>query len=121
MSAYTASAPVIASTTVPSARNDIIGCAAKNNTPYHGFKDLRMVGYSWISASPSTPSTTNQSIITGPNTAPTRAVPLRWNANNPKTMTSVTGTTYCSKAGAATLRPSTAPRIDIAGVITPSP
>ncbi len=65
--------------------------------------------------------TRNQTSITGPNSLPTRSVPWRWNRNSAVRTTSVIGTTQVCSAGAATLRPSTAPSTEIAGVMTPSP
>jgi hypothetical protein len=64
----------------------------------------------------------NQTIITRPNTAPTRAVPRRWNMNNAtRIRLARMGITQSGRFGAAMLMPSTAPRTEIAGVITPSP
>ena len=72
-------------------------------------------------AIPSSPSTTNQTSITGPNTRPMAATPLCWTRNSPTRMTSVIGTTYGPSAGASTFTPSIADRTEIAGVIAPSP
>ena len=65
--------------------------------------------------------TTNQTAITGPNSLPTRSVPWRWNMKSAVRTTSVIGTTQVCRPGAATVRPSTAPSTEIAGVMTPSP
>ena len=59
--------------------------------------------------------------MTGPKARPTAPVPKRWTANSTVRMTSVIGTTRLSSEGAATSRPSTAERTEIAGVIIPSP
>src|ERR1700676_725201 len=59
--------------------------------------------------------------MTGPKADATRAVPLLWTENSTTRMTTVSGTTKCSSAGAASLRPSTADRTEIAGVIVESP
>src|SRR3954469_25286080 len=63
----------------------------------------------------------NHTIITGPNADATRAVPLLCTENSTTRMNSVSGTTKCSSAGAASLRPSTADNTEIAGVIMESP
>ena len=70
---------------------------------------------------PSSASTANQVIVTGPNSRPTAAVPKRWAANSTVSTTSVTGTTQRCSAGAATSSPSTAESTLMAGVMTPSP
>ena len=57
----------------------------------------------------------------GPNSRPTRSVPCRWIANTPSRMPTVAGTTYGSKSGVATFRPSIALSTVMAGVIMPSP
>jgi hypothetical protein len=63
----------------------------------------------------------NHSTITGPKTAPRRAVPVRWIANSATRMITAIGTMNGCSAGAMTPRPSTAPSTVIAGVIIPSP
>ena len=64
----------------------------------------------------------NHATMTRPNTAPTLAVPRRWNMNSAIRMRLDTmGTTHGGSSGAATAMPSTAPRTEIAGVMTPSP
>ena len=65
--------------------------------------------------------TANHTPMIGPNARPTAPVPKRWIANSIVRMTRVIGTTRCSREGAATFRPSTADRTEIAGVIIPSP
>jgi hypothetical protein len=73
---------------------------------------------------PRTPSTAiiaNQITITGPNTAPTLAVPCFWNRNSRIRIITVAGTTARSMAGAASETPSTAPSTEMAGVMMPSP
>ena len=57
----------------------------------------------------------------GPNSAPTPAVPRRCSMNRAINMTTVTGTTYGSNACVATPNPSTALKIEMAGVIIMSP
>src|SRR5229473_2148023 len=59
--------------------------------------------------------------MTGPKADATRAVPLLWTANSTTRMKIVSGTTKCSSAGVASLRPSTADSTEIAGVIMESP
>jgi len=63
----------------------------------------------------------NHSTVTGPNTRPTFAVPKRCETNSRTRITTDSGTMNCSRCGAATSMPSTAPSTDTAGVITPSP
>src|SRR5580704_2715115 len=59
--------------------------------------------------------------MTGPKADATRAVPPLWTENNTTRIKTVSGTTKCSSAGAASLRPSTADSTEIAGVIMESP
>ncbi len=70
---------------------------------------------------PSTASEKNHNTMTGPNTAPTLPVPWVCAANRQMRVATVIGMIKCSKAGVATLRPSTALKTEIAGVIIPSP
>src|SRR5437867_3193301 len=59
--------------------------------------------------------------VTGPKSAPSRAVPRRWTRNSAARITTVAGTTYSTSRGVATLSPSIALRTEMAGVMTPSP
>jgi len=79
------------------------------------------MGWRAICTAPSTPSVTNQTTITAPNTRPMRAVPRCCIANSASSTTSVSGTTAASKAGDTTSSPSTADSTEIAGVMTLSP
>ncbi len=63
----------------------------------------------------------NQSSITGPNIAPTRAVPALCTENSPTRMPMANGTTYGARTGVTVCSPSTALSTVIAGVIMPSP
>ncbi len=45
------------------------------------------------------PIAMNHTIITGPNIAPTRAVPLYWTRNSAARITTDKGTTYASSTG----------------------
>ena len=65
--------------------------------------------------------TRNQTIITGPKTRPTAAVPRRCTANSATMITAVIGTIRSSNDGLTTLSPSTADSTEIAGVIMLSP
>src|SRR4051794_38826139 len=121
MSAYSASAPVTASTTEPSAMNAVPGWSVKNSTAYDGDSALTIAGLSKILPSPEIARMLNQSPITGPNSRPTAPVPKRWIPNSTVMITSVIGTTSDSNDGAATSSPSTADSTEIAGVIMPSP
>ena len=53
--------------------------------------------------------------MTGPNQAPTLSVPCCWKANRPTSTATAIGTTYGSKTGVATRRPSTALSTEMAG------
>jgi hypothetical protein len=64
---------------------------------------------------------TNQTNITDPKAYPIHDVPLDWIANRSSTMATARGTMYGSKTGVTMLRPSSADRTEIAGVIAPSP
>jgi hypothetical protein len=59
--------------------------------------------------------------ITGPNKAPTFAVPRAWMANRQIRMTTAIGITQGSKPGCTVVRPSTAESTEMAGVIMLSP
>ncbi len=63
----------------------------------------------------------NHSMVMGPNSLPTAAVPRDWRTNSATSTATAMGTTYGSKRSVATCRPSTADSTEIAGVITPSP
>ena len=63
----------------------------------------------------------NQTIITGPNSRPTAAVPKRCTENSTTMITAVIGTIRLSSDGSTTLSPSTADSTEIAGVIMLSP
>ena len=70
---------------------------------------------------PSTASTANHTIITGPNSTPMAAVPRLWMENRPSRMTAAMDCIQLSTAGAASFTPSTADSTEMAGVIMPSP
>ena len=70
---------------------------------------------------PITARTANHSTMIGPNRAATLAVPRPCMAKSPTRMTIERGTTAFSKAGAMTLRPSTADMTESAGVMAASP
>ena len=93
MSVYSASAPVTHSTTEPSARSEVVPWVMKNCTAYHGFSAHSTPGAWMMFHTPITPSARNHSTITGPNTAPTLAVPWRCSQNRPSSTTTVSGTT----------------------------
>ena len=80
-----------------------------------------MAGCWTICSAPMTPSTTNQTVMIGPNSLPTAPVPNRC-AMKSATMTATEiGSTKGLKAGVIDSRPSTAPSTEIAGVMTLSP
>ena len=78
-------------------------------------------GFFAICQAPSTPSTTNQTSITGPNNRPTSAVPRACSMKRATRMIRDNGRTNGVKAGAAADRPSTALITETAGVIMASP
>ena len=121
MSAYSASAPVTASTIAASAKNAMWKCPARNPIAYVGESALRIAVCSVMPPIPAAPITVNQAIITGPKTRPTDSVPRRWTRNNMVMMTAVIGTTYSASDGSTVFRPSTADSTEIAGVMMPSP
>jgi hypothetical protein len=121
MSAYSASVPVTASTTAPHATNAAQGLSIANWIAYVGMMARRMSGKRAISMPPSTAKVMNHIAMIGPNHAPIRAVPTRWMAKSPASITMLIGTTKVCSAGAMTSRPSTAPSTVMAGVIMPSP
>ena len=71
--------------------------------------------------SPVTASTVNQISITMPNHLPIGPVPCRWTMNRPTRIPMVIGTTAGCRAGGRTPSPSMAPRIEMTGVMSPSP
>ena len=77
MSAYSASAPVMASTTEASAMNAIRPWPVKKRSPYSGDSALMIAGSRMTSAPPDKARTTNHSAMTGPNSFPTSPVPYR--------------------------------------------
>ncbi len=66
------------STTAPSTRNPCQPWWAKKPIPYAGFTARRIAGSWAMPRSPSSAMHVNQITITGPNTAPTVAVPRFW-------------------------------------------
>jgi hypothetical protein len=63
----------------------------------------------------------NQRHIIGPKKRAMRRVPNRWSMNNTNKITTAIGTTSFFNDGLFVLRPSTADKTEIAGVIIPSP
>lgn len=72
-------------------------------------------------AAPSSASTTNQTIMTGPNARPITAVPQRCTANSTVRITSPSGTTQVPSCGFTVSSPSTALSTEMAGVMNESP
>ena len=64
---------------------------------------------------PNAASTVNQTIISGPKSAPTRAVPCFCTANSATSATTVSGTIHDDSTGVTTPTPSKALSIVIAG------
>ena len=63
----------------------------------------------------------NHASITGPKNRPIAPVPRCWIAKRASVMTKVMGTTAMLNFSSARVMPSTAERIEIAGVMTASP
>ena len=78
-------------------------------------------GLTTIHDTPMTARVMNHTTMTGPNMAPTLAVPRDWIRNSPTRITTVITTTYGSNTWVAIASPSTAPSTEMAGVIIPSP
>ncbi|MNV96529.1 hypothetical protein D3C71_1915480 [compost metagenome] len=96
MSAYSASAPVSASTTAPSSTKLIQGNSMMNRRPYMGFKAASTSGVCQICQPPRAASVPNHNSITGPNSLPIAPVPCDWIANSATSTTSAIGTTQAS-------------------------
>ena len=93
MSAYSASPPVMTRTTAPSTRNPCPPFRTKNVAACTGLSAPSTAGSSRIPRAPRTAIATNQTSITGPNTAPTVAVPRFWNRNSSTRIATDAGTT----------------------------
>src|SRR6266480_4218088 len=119
-SAYSASPPVTTRNTAPSTTNPRRTSSAKKCAAWYGETAASTEGSRMIWLRPSTPIVANQTSITGPNTAPIRAVPRLCTRNKPIRITSVTGITHGASAGVAISSPSTAESTEIAGVRPPS-
>jgi hypothetical protein len=107
--------------TEPSMRNPVQPCSRKKRAPQTGFSACSTSGWRRIARVPVTASVENQTSITTPKAWPIRPVPWRWTMNRSTRMPTVIGTTAGSKAGILTPRPSMALRIEMTGVMTPSP
>ncbi|MCU1699821.1 MAG: hypothetical protein JWR34_5884 [Mycobacterium sp.] len=121
MSAYSASAPVTASTTPANEKNAIPKFPTMNFTAYSGESAASICGWSAMPFTPLAPIATNQPIITGPKRRPTAPVPRRCTANSATMMLTVIGTIQPRSPGSITFMPSTADNTEIAGVIMLSP
>ncbi|MNI49439.1 hypothetical protein D3C73_1040500 [compost metagenome] len=77
MSAYNASAPVMHRTTAPKARKPRMEFPSRKCMACSGLMAASTEGLPIMAAAPNTARTANQSSITGPNRAPTPALPLR--------------------------------------------
>src|SRR6266496_4589596 len=100
-SAYSASPPVTTRNTAPSTTNPRRGSSAKKRAAWYGETAASTPGCRMISLKPSRPIVANQTSMTGPNTAPIRAVPRLCTRNKPIRITSVTGITHEASAGVA--------------------
>ena len=121
MSAYSASAPVTASTTDPSETNAWCGSLMMNCAAYVGERQRKIPALLTMLWRPRTAIVVNQMPIAGPNSTPTLPVPNRWMQNSTVSTASEIGITSLDRLGDATFRPSTADSTEIAGVIIPSP
>ena len=73
---------------------------------------------------PSAARIRNQAVVMGPNARAMLAVPRDWTRNRVMRMAAEIGSTRAPSSGltpGASLRPSTAPSTEMAGVMTPSP
>ncbi|MNC30090.1 hypothetical protein D3C75_783640 [compost metagenome] len=82
ISAYSASTPVIDSTTAPSAKNDTFLYSIKKLRAHFGFSACNTSGLEIMLRAPRTANTINHSSITGANSLPTLPVPCFWIANS---------------------------------------
>ncbi len=121
MSAYSASPPVMQSTTEPSTRKPGKPWARRKRSAYPGFSAASTAGTVATHGAATAAMLMNQTSVAGPKTAPTPAVPRRCTAKRAVRIATVIGSTQNSSRGAATSSPSTALSTEIAGVITPSP
>ena len=121
MSAYSASAPVNASTIAPTAANTIQPRSARKWNACSGLSAPRTAGVWAICCTPVIASNRNHSTMIGPNSLPTTPVPLRCMTNSAISTPMAIGSTKRFRPGSTTSRPSTALSTDIAGVITLSP
>ena len=111
----------MASTTAASEKKAIEKWPDRKPSAYVGESAFRIAGWSAMPDTPQAPIARNQTTITGPNSRPTAADPIRWVANSTTMITAVIGTTRCASDGCTTLSPSTADSTEIAGVIMLSP
>ena len=121
MSAYSASAPVTASTMDPKATNAMAGSPRMNLRAKCGERANITPGCCTICAMPSRARIANHSTMMGPNALPTVPVPKRCAENSTTMIATPSGTTRCSKLGLTTPMPSIADITEMAGVITESP
>ena len=82
MSAYSASAPVMASTTAPMAMNAMKGRSAANLSACTGETAVRISGLDTTWGMPMTAMVTNHATMIGPKNLPTAAVPKCCTANS---------------------------------------
>ncbi len=121
MSAYSASHPVTASTTEPSATKPVQGDAAKNCTAYSGLAAARICGAFKIATTPITVKAANHTKMMGPKKRPILWLPWLCTANSATRIAMVSGSTRCLSAALSTAMPSTADSTEMAGVSMPSP
>ena len=121
MSAYSASAPVSASTTAPSDRKAMRPLSNRNATACSGLTAARMPGDLMMLITPIQASATNHITMMGAKKRPMPAVPCDCTEYSATSTAIVSHTTYGLKAGVATSRPSIADSTEMAGVITLSP
>ena len=93
MSAYSASAPVKASTMAPSETKASQRLRSRKSIACHGLSAARISGRSTMLTTPMPASTANQTMITGPNHLPMPPVPFFCNRYSPISTATVSGTT----------------------------
>ncbi len=121
MSAYSASAPVSASTSEPRATKVSQGATPMKRKAHRGLTACSTWGNWRMRQPPSTPRVRNHSSMTGPKSRPTVPVPRAWTMNRATSTITETGTTHGSRVCETTPMPSTAESTEIAGVIMLSP
>ena len=121
MSAYSASAPVTASTIAASAKNAMPKWPTRKPSAYVGDSALRICGCSTMPATPQRADGREPDDHDRPEHPADGRGAAALDQEQPTMITAVIGTTHSSSDGSTTLSPSTADSTEIAGVIMLSP